>query len=192
MKTKKGFTLTELVIVLAVMGILAAVLVPSWNYLISKNEINKNNDYSRIVFNAAQTEATKAKFRERKDVTTYQTSTNATEKANALKNIYFGGHASGDFYFYWDGKEGYACDAAGNKLDDANAALDANFAKAINRVFEYSDKVEYKIFISDYTVQSVCCLGYRANCIGSYPTTQDKKSDTNDIVGYDMSTIVLD
>ena len=147
---------------------------------ISKNEINKNNDYSRIVFNAAQTEATKAKFRERKDVTTYQTSTNATEKANALKNIYFGGHASGDFYFYWDGTTGHQMDSANpNVISDTNVQENAHLATAINNIC--GTEGVYKIFVNNYNVQSVVfCSQQNGQYKGTYPRTMGSEQISNE------------
>lgn len=179
MKTKKGFTLMELVIVIAIIGILLAVLIPSWNYFILRAEVRKQNSNARVVYNAAQTEATKAKFRER-----------AARTDGKTDQLYVGGN-SGTFCYYWDGKNGYACDlTSGAKLEPAQDAYNYQFAKSIGKVFENQDDVEYKIYIKDYKVISVCCAGLGSGRVGTYPKEQDKGND-DDVKTYDMSSIAF-
>ena len=61
-RSKKGFTLIEMMIVLIIMGVLLTILIPTWNYFITQSKISTQNKNSRVIFNAAQTECTKQKF----------------------------------------------------------------------------------------------------------------------------------
>ncbi len=59
-KAKKGFTIIELVIVIAVIGILAAVLIPTFSNVIDKANAtaameNARNAYTQYMIDAAQT-----------------------------------------------------------------------------------------------------------------------------------------
>ena len=47
MKNRKGFTITELVIVIAVIAILAAVLIPTFSSIIGKAQASKNLQEAR-------------------------------------------------------------------------------------------------------------------------------------------------
>ena len=56
-KKIKGFTLTEMIVVIAIIGILAAILAPTMSTYYRKSRIKDANANAKMVFNAAQTAA---------------------------------------------------------------------------------------------------------------------------------------
>lgn len=71
MKRKKGFTLIELIIVLAIIAVFSAVLVPSWMTYIRKTRLKTADGRARTIFNAAQTVALKYQATERNASSAY-------------------------------------------------------------------------------------------------------------------------
>ena len=155
MKKVKGFTLIEMIIVLAIIGILGGILIPSWMNYIANSKIKKQNENAKIIFNAAQTAAQDYKFYERK-----------------LKA-----------YFYCDHGDGDVSDNAGNIITLSTNQLKASpnfnddFAEKINKIFSDSDETVYFIHINNYMVESVVS-GRSDNdlYLGSYP---DKQTERN-------------
>ncbi len=196
-RNKKGFTLMELIIVIAIIGILAAVLVPAWGAIIAKSRIKAQNNNSRIIFNAAQKECIELERRDRtlkNEIRRQQEILNspaqdATAKAQAQMNLDAAQakqYITDDFYFYYDGKNGYACNS---NCDDigANAEMNKEFTDAISRGIETSDKTIYKIHIKDYKVASVVSSRFESDkSLGAYPVVRNKKS-SNGIKSFDMS-----
>lgn len=188
-KMKKGFTLIEMVVVVSIIGILIAILVPTWNYFVTQAKLTTQNNNSRVIFNAAQSECIKYKFRDReliKEIARLEAQKNTEtdsgklatinqkiEEANA--KLYLGG-ADEDFYFYWDGNSGYACDAS---LTDAGKSSTVNeaFGKAVNNKVETPDSVVYKIHIKNYQVRSVVVgKNEKDHVLGAYPEQNTKRS----------------
>ena len=194
MKTKKGFTLIEMIVVIAIIGVLLAVLVPTWSYFIMRANVRSQNNYSKVIFNAAQTQATRQKFIERADFNKVSDlSLSADERKQAVDNLFVGKHQ--DFFIYWDGKKGVALNWKDGETPDTTvpqAKVDA-FVQAVNKVFSHEAETVYKIYIKDYKVESVCS-GKSENTenIGSFPEVQEGRSDGLTVKTYNMRKINLD
>lgn len=54
-KSKKGFTLIELIVVIAILGILAAILVPTMLGIVNDSKTQVNTSNARSIYSIAQT-----------------------------------------------------------------------------------------------------------------------------------------
>lgn len=57
-RNKKGFTLVELVVVIAIIGVLAAILIPTMLNYVKKSRMRTANANAKVLFNTAKTSAT--------------------------------------------------------------------------------------------------------------------------------------
>ena len=56
----KGFTLMELIIVIAIIAVLAAILAPTMSTYYRSSRLKEENTNARMIYNAAQTEMQRA------------------------------------------------------------------------------------------------------------------------------------
>ncbi len=168
---KKGFTLVELVIVIAIIGVLSGMLAVAWNRVLNKQKLTDANSRAKIIFNAAQTECIKYSANER----------NQKEDERYIGN--------GDFYLYWNGGSASSGEEANNTPHADNN--DARFAAAINRILD--ERGSYKVYIRDYIVQSVVYQEVdNSRFMGAYPTTPtqptgERVATCGDLVKYALA-----
>ena len=139
---KKGFSLVELVIVLAIITVLAAIVSLAWNRIINRQRLATANSKAKVVFNAVQNEAIK-----------YSTQERSMEDGDRLIG-------SGDFYFYWDGHTGRSVRTIGSVTPAADSVASGTsgdaqqrFGRAINNIL--NEQGAYAVHINNYVVQSV-------------------------------------
>ena len=214
MRKKKGFTLIELIIVIAIIGILLGVLIPSWGYFLQRARTRTANNKAKAIFNAAQTVVTDMNFAERKYIDTYNKTSDATKKLEALGGIY--SHVPGkanEFYFYWDGQKGYRVEANGtdfvthhpgyedDEYTNANKSeWNRKISDSIMKIVD--DQMVYKIYVKDYVVQSVAVARFSTDrYIGTYPINLDTAEENgvdidevrkNKVLKADMKQFNLD
>lgn len=177
--TKKGFTFMELVIVIAIFGVLVGVLTPAWAYYLQRTRYKAQNAKAKAIFNAAQTVITDLNFAERK----YKAA--IADQPNVEKFIYTpigseDGAADSEWYYYWDGTKGFRCDSSRADVA-ASGSFGADRLKTINEWNEKighdinriaSDDMVYVIWVKDYKVQAVVSGNSTSDhYIGAHPTT---------------------
>ena len=171
---KKGISLMELIIVLAIISILTLIVGVMWNRIIYKQRLTSANNNAKIVFNAVQTETIKYASSER-------------NKKDADRFI-----GEGNFYFYWDGGQGHSCSSLGDLGSGApTGAEQTRFAKAINNILD--ENGEYAIYIKNYVVQSVSYVPEHASrYLGSYPAARREVSDTTEFINFNLGDYTAD
>lgn len=182
MRRKKGFTLMELIIVITIFGVLVALITPAWAHWAARSKFKGQDQKAKTVFNAAQTALVDLEFGERKYRGVYSSTTDETQKNIAIQRLYTidaaGNDISNDWYFYWDGSEGYQCTANGTRitasgdpkkqetLDEWNSRIASN----INRIVD--EDLIYKFKVSDYKVVAVSTgNSITDRFIGGHPTS---------------------
>ena len=209
MRRKKGFTLTELIIVLAIMGILLAILVPSWGFYMQRARTRTQNSKAKIIFNAAQTVVTEMQMSERKVINDYNLGNNRDELIKLMYTHCPSGDATkpnpNEWYFYYNGTAGSRVNVAGGPIatgdkssSDVSLGYNSDYissvgssewndrlTREISKILDESSTV-YKIYVKDYKVQSVVSSRYeRDRYLGAFPVNLDKL----DKLGVDIDTI---
>lgn len=177
MRRKKGFTLMELVVVIAIFGVLIGIVTPAWTNYLRRSKFKAQNQKAKAIFNAAQTIITDLDFSERKYKAALPGA--STEYAKILNNHIY---TSGDeWYYYWDGSSGHQCDAKGDALNPGDLSYSAERTATLNEWNEkignqirriVTDDMVYKIYVKDYKVQSVVSANNgHDRYIGAHPIT---------------------
>lgn len=221
---KKGFTLIELIIVIAIIGILMGLLIPSWSYYMQRSRTRTQNAKAKTIFNAAQTIVTDMNFSDRSEIRKYEKykgdPSKNTQKDLAHDAIYGSpvdasnirldlGTNSTEWFYYWNGNEGFRVDSAGNVIDDsavssakANATSKWNqkIGDDIKKIVDDENMV-YKIYVKDYQVMSVVSSRFENDSyLGAYPTNLDELEEAgndvssiraNHVIGADMTSFVV-
>lgn len=177
---RKGFTLIELIIVIAIIGVLVAILVPSWMNYLTNARLKTQRNNAKVIFNATQQVVQEYKFKER-----HSTDANNVKITN------------GEFFLYWDGasKTATAYNISGGSsptTTTVNADFANSIAEQINNVYTNADETCYRVYVKNYLVQSVASGRFdNDNYIGAYPDPDRLTNEmaTANVSSYPMLTV---
>lgn len=203
----KGFTLIELIVVVAIIGVLLGVSIPTISGYMRRSRLKTANANSKLIFNSIQTICQELEFAERDDaVTTFYGSEQLLDSSGApvMKNgnLVMTGITDGALVIYsidgaasvevWqdedeDGvvetKEDSAFNTAlANVLNDDSTR--SSFMNRMDRLYASNLETTWVAYISGFQVQAVLCAdtpgtGY----VGSFPggTTETFRHVTEDV-----------
>lgn len=189
-----GFTLLEMIVVIAIIAILTGVLVPTMRNYITRSRMNTANSSAKVLFNSLQTVMMEYEFKER----------TMTESAFYGEDIYkdpghmylfikcdhgriqtSGANATQSFKADWSGLR--TADAFKYKtgitsvdtLGAAGAAADpSTLGSRLARLFTDYDQVSWCALIDRYSVRGVvCATDYQSNYVGGYPLSMETRYD---------------
>lgn len=200
MRRKKGFSLTELIIVMAIFAVLIAVVAPAWATYTRRVKFRTQNKKAKAIFNAAQVVLTDLEFAERKYRAVYNDSDASDENNKKMEQYIYTPLTEDDWYYYWDGNVGYRCDWQGDAIEvndtDSNFNITNEWNERIGREIEriVTDDMAYKIWVNDYKVKCVVCASNEnSRFIGAHPTTifqlPDDVVDDKDLMHTDVRHI---
>ncbi len=168
MRKRKGFTLIELIIVIAILGVLLGLLAPFGARWLQRSRIRTQNMKAKAAFNAAQTIVTELEFSERKFVTLYNDPMTTTDQRTiATNHIYtplngVNGETASDWYYYFSNGTGYRCDSDGNAISfSGSAARETVLNEWNDKIAAYilrilgTDDITIKFHVDNYKITSV-------------------------------------
>lgn len=162
----KGFTILELVVVLAIIGILLGVLVPSVMHYYSQSKLKNQFANAKVVFNASQTVVQKFEFMERSTGTTA---------------FHDGTDKWGVSIYCENGKLAKANDGAPSSLTAERLTAYESFCDQVGTIFTDYQESSWAVYIENYIVRvAVCAARSDDFYVGYYPrpsSEEMKKSD---------------
>ena len=160
----KGFTLTEMIIVIAIIGILAAILAPTMTTYYWKSRVKSANSDAKMVYNAAQTAAQRFIAKDQP----FRSGTLAdANRTSGLENIMVISYANGAFSYSVTGYPYAFGTGASAGADEAVAEIVAS----VNRTVSDAAQKCWTVQIHNYIVEGcVAAENENSDLVGYYTT----------------------
>lgn len=159
----KGFTLIELIIVIAIIGILAGILAPTMSTYYMKSRIKSANSNAKMVYNAAQTAVQKYISRDRTALAGEESGFNGT-----ILISYNGTNQS----ISW--VSGFSAPNTAATAGDPYATV----ANAVNLTVSNAENISWTVCVSNYIVQGcVAADNQNTDLVGYYSANRTFASE---------------
>ena len=162
-KTVKGFTIIEMIVVIAIITILLGVLAPSLMVTYRQSRVNSANADAKMVYNAAQTEIIHYMSKDR-------------VSADADKSGF-----SDSMWISYDPKDGIKfskqgeVDSAASFETATNGSVAYEIGNKVNRSVSGASNVCWAVYVNNYIVKaSVSSNSASSNCIGYYSANKTR------------------
>ncbi len=164
-----GFTLLEMVVVIAIISILVAVLVPTARNYLTRSRLHTANSQAKVLFNSMQTIMQEYEFRERGMKESAFYGPDVEDKKGGEIMIYASGGKITNFSVTnWKG----AAQTVDEKVigADPDNAPPSSVGARIGRIYTDYLATSWCALIKDYSVQGVLCADSDNTAyIGGYP-----------------------
>lgn len=162
--TLRGFTLIEMVVVIAIIAILLTVFVPAIAGYMTRSRLNAANSNAKVLFNSAQTICQEYEFADR----------------SASSSVLYGANSTGEIIAYSPENSSTMTVTAFNADFGAdttqpgarfNVDNSSSFRGRLSRLFMENNEVCWLLVIQDYQVRAAfCATTGTTEYIGAYPT----------------------
>lgn len=160
----KGFTLIELIIVMAIIAILAGILAPTMSTYYRKSRIKSANSNAKMVYNAAQTAVQKYISHDR--------TAPAGGKSEFDKDVILISYNSADHSITW--RSGYSAGSVAAVAGDPYATV----ASSVNRTVSSAESISWTVCVSNYIVQGcVAADNQNTDLVGYYSANRTFASE---------------
>ena len=179
----KGFTIVEMIVVIAILGVLLGVLTPAMLTYIQKSRVQAANANAKMVYNAAQTEVQK-----------YINIDRAKQASDASYES-FKLSSGNAVWLSYDGTAGTkrfmtaAIPGSGSSVTDAFSTADntTNVGAAslsvidgVNRTVSDADQINWAVCIQNYIVKGAVAADFgTSRYIGCYSANKFKSMEAN-------------
>lgn len=169
-KRIKGYTLTELIVVMAIIGILAAILAPTMINYYRKSRVKDANTDAKMVYNAVQTELQRFtsidRQREDADKSLFSDMVMLSYDS-ATRSVSCTTEVSSGFAAPADARAQEACDA---------------IEAAVHRIVSESEDFDWAVYVDNYIVKAcVSAPNGTSRFIGQYSANNTMATGMSDV-----------